>query len=228
VTDSIANYFRDIVYPQASQACSCGAPCDLPGQCTACAEKVRAERHLRRALQATVESIPLEYRWANFDAPELVSRVAIPEAVRVARIATDAGPPFIFVYGPSGSGKTSLAACILRRRAEASQTAGCFFAAHRLGVARAHTRLGSGDAPLIHEAMSVRLAVLDDLGSERDYGDNAIADVIFERHAAQLGTVVTTGFSKADIVARYGAGIARRLTERAALVKLGSSGGCPA
>jgi DNA replication protein DnaC len=119
----------------------------------------------------------------------------------------------LLVVGPS-SGKTSLACALLRAwDAAHPRRLGVFMSAWKLGIARAHHGLGQGEAPDVERAMTTRLLVLDDLGSERSIATNAVPNVIFARALAGLPTWVTTWMTAAEVAQRYGDGIARRLHE---------------
>jgi DNA replication protein DnaC len=109
---------------------------------------------------------------------------------------------------------------MLRRAAHQWTTWGHprFVHATRLGVARIQHPAGHGEADEVREAVTAPLVLLDDLGAERDTANNAVGDVITERHAEGRSTWVTTGLSQGEIVKRYGGGIARRLFEGAAVI----------
>jgi hypothetical protein len=68
-------------------------------------------------------------------------------------------------------------------------------------------------------AMGCSVLALDDLGNERAER-SAVPDVIFERHAEDRPTWLTTAFGPDAIAKRYGDGIARRVFERAAVIDL--------
>ncbi len=175
---------------------------------------------LRRASAALERSIPPTYRWAALDAPELPDRVSVP-AIGIGKIACH--EPRVCLMGTSRGGKTSLAVAMLRAWVAKHERAAMFVPAHRLGVARIQHPAGHGEAALVESAMRVPLVLLDDLGSERDFPTNPIADVIFERHVQDLPTWVTTGLTREPLVARYGAGVVARLFERATVIHVGAS-----
>jgi hypothetical protein len=98
----------------------------------------------------------------------------------------------------------------------------------RFEVAELRARVGAwADRAQARALWSMRmpLALLDDLGNERDTAMNALPDVVFARHAEERPLWVTTGLSRPQLVARYGAGIVGRLFERASLVQLGGARG---
>jgi DNA replication protein DnaC len=157
-------------------------------------------------------TIPPAFRWATFDAPELGQRVQRERAIAEGRAAIASGS--LLLRGPSGSGKTSLACALLRAWDGAHpRRLGVFMPAWKLGVSRAQYGLGQGEAPEVERAMTTRLLLLDDLGSERNIATNAVPDVIFARAMAGLPTWVTTWMTAAEVAQRYGDGIARRLHE---------------
>jgi DNA replication protein DnaC len=130
----------------------------------------------------------------------------------------------ILLTGGAGAGKTTLAAAILhdvcdralagdRAAGELAWTA-IWAAAPSLARARREHRLGGGEAPEVRRALEASLLVVDDLGTEREDRDGALAEVVYERHAREAPTVITTGASYKTLVGRYGDGIARRLTEQ--------------
>ena len=174
---------------------------------------------LRRASASLERSLPPVLGWCRLDAPELSERVYGP-AIDIGKIAFREDR--LCLMGASRAGKTSLAVAMLRAWVETHHRSAMFVAAHRLGTARIQHPAGHGEAPLVEAAMRAPLVLLDDLGSERDGATNPIADVIFERHAQELPTWMTTGLTREPLVARYGAGVVARLFERARVIHLGA------
>jgi hypothetical protein len=179
-----------------------------------------ANARLRRASASLERSIPPAYSEARLDAPELSERVYGP-AIGVGKSACHS--PRVCLMGSSRAGKTSLGVAMLRAWVAHHERGAVFVAAHRLGVARIQHPAGRGEAELVEAAMTAPLVLLDDLGSERDFPTNPIADVIFERHAQDLPTWMTTGLTRQPLVARYGAGVVARLFERAHVIHVGPS-----
>jgi hypothetical protein len=175
----------------------------------------------REVLAALERTIPPVYGWARFGAPQFAERVSGLEESAIARKIWR-HPRLIFM-GASRGGKTSLAVASLRRRAVESGKAAGFFHAYRLGVARIQHLAGHGEPEIVAHAMKLPLALLDDLGSERDTAANALPDVIFERHAEDRPLWVTTGLTRPQLVTRYGAGIVGRLFERSAVIHMGAA-----
>ena len=179
-------------------------------------ELAREER--REDLAALDRSLPTGYQWARLDTPELATlvgsaaREAVDDAVWRCR-------KLVFVGG-AGAGKTSLAVACLRRWAAEFGRGASFFHAYALGVARIQHPAGQGEADLAAHAMRCRLALIDDLGSERSIAGCAVPDVIFERHAEDRPLWVTTGLTRPQLVQRYGDGIVRRVFEHARVIEL--------
>lgn len=160
-----------------------------------------------------LKDIPREYQWARFSAPELPARCDQAAIAKARRALT----PIVLLSGPAGSGKTSLATCVYRALLESGAVdSGAWVSVARLcQTVTRESRLG--DEPyMLRRARAVGVLLLDDLGQEG--GDEAsravITDLLTDRHARQRHTVVTTGLRRAQLEERYGAGIARRLTER--------------
>jgi hypothetical protein len=177
---------------------------------------VVARGEATRVSEATIDP---EHRWARFVAPELTSRVLDPKAIVAAQQSWR--NPMVVLVGHSGAGKTSLAVAMMRVWVETNARAAAFFHAILLGAASIRHPAGHGEPELVAQAKRVPLAVLDDLGSERDTTTNDIPEIVLVRHAQRLPTFVTTGLSRAQLSTRYGAGIARRLTERATIIRCG-------
>lgn len=160
--------------------------------------------------------IPADMRWSSFGSADLRRRcsrgrpAAIHEAANSTRL-------FVVFVGDRGSGKTSLATAVYRADVEAAGgIGGCWVGAERLIVeALRESRLGSV-APLMNRARQARTLLLDDLGQEPEHEDSRalIADLVLGRWRDQKFTIVTTGLDESRIMARYGSGIHRRLTER--------------
>lgn len=170
------------------------APADMPRWCDACQETARAEQEVEQTRRQELDAyaalqrmnLPKAYAWATFDSQDLAARVARPDAIEGARKAC--GDRRVLLVGEAGSGKTSLACAMLRQRGR-----GLFAGAYYIAKARSEHRLGEGEAPEIDRAIAAPLLVLDDLGLEQAK-NTAISEVIYERHAEEKATIVTTGF----------------------------------
>lgn len=222
----------------------CGAPADANStfipRCAPCAarqppprrpsddgtwldeqRRIEAERR-RRRIEAVLASIQPKYQGIRWGLADLPDRVRRHEAIAEAQEAI--GRPMVLLTGGAGAGKTTLASAILHdvvERALAGDRAaadmawsGLWVSAPTLARARREYALGKGEAPEVQRALGSSLLVIDDLGAERDDRDGALGEVIYERHAREAPTVVTTGETYRGLVKRYGDGIARRLTEQ--------------
>lgn len=190
------------------------APANVCEQCAA--KRVRNRRQL-----SVLETIPESLRWSSFLAQELRQRVANPDLIARAHAGRDA--PRVVLVGPAGTGKSSLATAMFRARVEALPDLSAVFApAWRIGVARARSE--GSEPELVGRCERCDLLVIDDLGSERPIPSNPIPDLIFERHAEDRATWVTTWMSPRQVSERYGDGIARRIFERAFVIDCSISG----
>lgn len=88
-----------------------------------------------------------------------------------------------------------------------------FIDAISLGIAREQHRLGS-EAPLVLEAISASVLVLDDLGQEAPRHAEVIRHVVRMRSDAMRSTWVTTWLTREELAERYAdAGFAARIYE---------------
>jgi hypothetical protein len=174
----------------------------------------------QEALRSLARSIPPVYRWASFIAPELAERVPTPGAIVDARRVCLS--PRVCLMGASRTGKTSLAVAMLRRWVAEHARPAEFIAVHRLSFARIQHAAGHGEPEIVERAMKAPLALLDDVGCERDTGTNPLPDIVFERHAAQRPTWVTTGLTREQLVKRYGTGVVSRLFDQTKVLRLGA------
>jgi hypothetical protein len=206
--ESDADWFRRNIGPIPEPT----ADMDAPGAGT---------NHQRRAdARAALErTIPASYQWASFSAPELPARVPAPS---IGAGQSSWREPRICVMGICRAGKTSLAVAMLRQWVLSSERAAAFLHAYKLGVARIQHPAGHGEPDSVELAMRAPLVLLDDLGSERDHALSAVPDVIFERHAENRPTWVTTGLTHDQLVKRYGPGVVARIFERAKVIRVGA------
>lgn len=172
-------------------------------------------------------SVPKRFRWALDASPEVIGQrvrgVGVKGALTWAAAPTTGS---LVLTGLAGVGKTSLAVAMLGRWLAAHRDPAARFAeSFALALERMRHPLGQGEAPAIDRAMRASLLVLDDLGSEQPGRSDAIADVLFARHNADLPTWVTTGLSRQDVESRYGAGVGRRVYDGSRLVQLGATAG---
>jgi DNA replication protein DnaC len=183
---------------------------------------VDVDQRRHEAMAVLERTLPPVYRWARFESKDLAPRVsgAAPPVLRHRDWET---PKLVFM-GVARAGKTSLAVACLRRWVAATGRPAGFFHAYKLGCARIQHPAGRGEPDVVDDAMKFPLALIDDLGSERDTAANAVPDVIFARHAEDLPLWVTTGLTRSQLRDRYGAGIVGRLFERATVIPVGGNG----
>jgi hypothetical protein len=184
--------------------------------CDACA----AKRDTQRCLDRGFRSVPAAYAWAALDAPELEKRVTGRPAVKDAPESVLGAARVVFVGG-AGMGKTSLAVALYRYALPKVRGSGLFVSAFRLAEARSKMRLGE-ESPLLAAATSVRLLLLDDVGNEPKTELSSLPSVVFERHEDERPAWVTTAFGPDELARRYGDGFARRVFERALVIRLGA------
>jgi DNA replication protein DnaC len=207
-------------------------------QCQGCADAATLARMplARRKLDRLT---PARYRWATREAPELAARVQPVSAI--ARAFAARTSLSLVLSGPAGAGKTALARAVWFERAlaridcvrrddfiatwqeeDSFHVRALFATAHDLAKARREHRLGDGEAPLVDDAMTVDLLLLDELGADSTRGDDAVGEVVHQRHAHERPTIYTTAFSLDELAERHGDGVARRVFEGATVITLGS------
>jgi DNA replication protein DnaC len=215
--------------PMASAPTPCRA-CGQPRQtiaglalpCRPCSDLAAALDDARRQAEAAgaaavahekavcrwLASVPARFRWATVPTPpELASRV--PEGPRAAAAAM-ASPASVLLAGRSGTGKSSLAAHTVSRWAR--DGARCLWlSCAAVDELQRASKLGAEEQDELHRAKRVPVLVLDDLGTDGKLGAEAIVSIMHRRHDADLVTVATTGLTSADLSARYGAGVVRRI-----------------
>lgn len=187
-------------------------------------ERERELREQRYREESWRRLIPRRYHWARPEVPELAARVhpvrhdgaqATPGEAIAAMLAH---PGVVVLRGPPGAGKTSLLVAALRAAWDRGDSV-AFADAHLLGTARIQHAAGQGEAPYVERAMQAELLALDDLGQERQTQNNAVADVLLQRHAEDLPTWITTGEGFDALAAKYGGGVARRIREGALVIR---------
>jgi DNA replication protein DnaC len=188
-------------------------------QAKAWQERQAAER-LAKRLARFEGQLPAAYRWSAFGAPALAQRCPFPAVITKAVESVMCRR--VVIQGPAGTGKTSLGVAMLRAAFEAGQRA-TFVHAYKLGTVRIQQAAGKGEAEYVEDALRANVVLLDDLGTERQTQTNAVPDVIFERHADDHATWVTTGLSMEQIASKYGDGICRRIFEGAEIFDLGKA-----
>ena len=182
-------------------------------------------RRRRESLRAFEKHLPPRFQWSRLDDPEFRKRVSLP--------TIPLRPPetmSVLLFGPSKAGKTTLAVALLRALLEAKIAAHPFASdddvkalarqcrfvpARRLGFAATVP----GDPLEIRRAMRVPVLLLDDLGKDADIKSNPVPAIIGERHDEERVTWITTELSPIQIAERYGEGIARRICEKAFVLR---------
>jgi hypothetical protein len=177
------------------------------------------EDRRREAMVSLERTIPPAFQWARFAAPQLALRVLPRSAASEGQAASESAR--MCLIGAARAGKTSLAVAMLRRRVSKTGMTAIFFPAQRLGMARIQHPAGHGEPDIVDQAIHIPLALIDDLGHERDMSMNAIPDIVSERHAANRATWITTGMTREQLVTRYGQGTVARLFEGAKVIRLG-------
>ena len=80
-------------------------------------------------------------------------------------------------------------------------------------------RLGADEPRIIATARYAADVLLDELGAGTLV--DPIEGIIARRHADHRPTIITTPYDADDLARRYGDGIARRVYERACVIRLG-------
>lgn len=181
---------------------------------------------------APAEFLPAEYRWCNFDAPEMRQRVKDAKAITAMKNAVaDEDVRFVTLTGPAGAGKTSLACAgwlakiklmlptLPNRGHYSSSLYVSYISTLQIARYRAEAKLGEREPERMSDARNATITVIDDVGQERssDFIAEAVRDLVFHRFERQATTYITTGIDAKAISARYGDGFARRLFERCAI-----------
>lgn len=221
----------------AGQCLACGTSVPHVGICNSCAREV-AWREQQDAIHTAIErEIPERFRWVRWNAPKLRGRVAGGEhKVSAARAVLGSDAPVVVLLGPGRAGKSSLAAAWLRAELEAGRLGSRWVAARSLGDEEAP----EGRALPYARALTAEQLVLDDLGAELAgapeqsglLGQRAEPAIrlISERYDRNGGRLVITtaiGYRERDtdlrraLAAYYGDGVAGRVYEHAAVVRVG-------
>ncbi|AKV03177.1 hypothetical protein AKJ09_09840 [Labilithrix luteola] len=223
--DEFAPNIAAIVAEHAEHARSCKATaCERCGRVPepeALSPEDQARRTWIRWARPALEGLPLG---PDGQPPARLTDAWLVRLVGPSRIAqarrTLSKTRVLFV-GDAGTGKTALAVAMMQAvlAAEVGTSTGRarhrFVSAHALAKARAGHPLGAGEAPLVVDALASPLLVIDELGGEDARFGSSVAEVIYERHARNRQTWITTGVATRLLGDRYGGGIARRITEGA-------------
>lgn len=128
------------------------------------------------------------------------------------------------LLGPSGAGKTLAALALLHRLVRDAQRTATTEAvswveqmrwttAHTLARARRQYGLGDGEAPDVEKAMWATVLFIDELGFEKNDAstDFVIFEILDYRYSHRKPTIVTSGLTRPEFVARYGDAFVRRI-----------------
>lgn len=205
--------------PKFAPCLSCGVPTTGGADCFDCSEK---RARIDQAIRSYHGTIPEGFRWAlqgvvNSGSSDLL-RARVARLDRVSILAASQSRKLVLV-GKSGAGKTSLAIALGRIWVRDNAKAARFCMAQDLASARRRSPLGK-EAPEVVEAMTARMLILDDLGTEPHEKDSAVVDTVFRRSAEDRPTWVTTWLAPEAMAERYGEGFTRRVYERARVVEL--------
>ncbi len=201
--------------PQFKCRSGCGEPMVFDGQrCGACDWKETDRRERLECVARTNMYLPVRYRGNHFEGPELTKRVLDQKAIERARAAAkNPQVTCIVLVGPAGAGKTSLASASLYMLAYERKVGGRYCDARSLSIARSRHKLGE-EPQVVADALSAGILLLDDVGLDDPAAHgSAVLDVLYARHLHSDPLVVTLACPSADLVARYGDGIGRRLLE---------------
>lgn len=199
--------------------CKCGAKSTLV-PCWDCDREAREARALAEAQAVASDELPRRYRWAQLGHADLARRVKLPGSLEIREAASRIlGASRVLLWGSSGSGKTSLAVACLRERLPNAM----WVSALDLGTTRIQHSAGDGKSKLETACRRAPLLLIDEVGGEVKSANNAVKDVILGRYDDDLPTWVTTGFEAKDIVAMYGDGALRRMTEGGYVLRMGAS-----
>lgn len=191
--------------------------------------RIEAEADQAARVKRWAEMIPARFQWcdpASLTPAILAERIKLPRDRHGKPIPLDVLLPRLAsatrglcFMGPAGTGKTSLAVLALRRRFFAAPASArvLFVPARALATARIQHSAGSGEADIVGRAMRADLLLLDDVGNERQTANNAVPDVLLERHDSMRPTWCTTGFGADELAKLYGSGVARRILDGALL-----------
>lgn len=176
-------------------------------------ERAKAERHSLASI--AWKTIPATYRAHEND---LLARCS--PLVR-AKLSKAGATCSAFLYGPTGVGKTTALAALVRRALgdfEASEGKRCAEApgllwttASDVALSERRHPLGSDKPPLIAQAISAPLLVLDDVGLEPP---GVVFEVLQARYGARRPILASSGLTQRQLTEHLGAAGIRRLTDQ--------------
>lgn len=118
----------------------------------------------------------------------------------------------LVLTGESGKGKSLSMAQAALRLASAGRRGIRWYNVSKLVQALRSHRYGHGDCPEVHDAIHARWLILDELGWEQGE-PTALLDVLSARYDMGRVTCATSGLTEAELKARYGDALLRRITE---------------
>lgn len=161
-----------------------------------------------------VRGVPVEHRWCLRADLESIKRYADPAAADRASTLPDLAE-MVTIHGPQGGGKSTIGTWLLGRAAKRLPKELSYWTTVA-DLSLAFTESPRGRTCLeVEYARGAAVTLLDDLGQEaqNEATREVVTDIIARRRARHLVTIVTTGLNSAQIEARYGGGVVRRLTE---------------
>jgi len=198
--------------PEWHDCPACGTDSMRPGLCWDCSRVERARSDAREAVALAKRNLPPAFADMVLG-PAIAARVRPVERLSDAERVLALEPHAIAFTGPPGAGKTTLAVAMLKAWMDRRVLPAMFVESFRLCGGAMH---------LDPDMVTVPLLLLDDMGAEREMASTLIPELIYQRHARSLPTWVTTGIHHEHFAARYGGGIARRVFERATILRMGT------
>lgn len=157
-------------------------------------EREEAARRLRdeesRAACCERAGVPPRYLEAETDREDLVSAVMAGEG--------------LYIQGPFGCGKTHLAMAIAKRALAAGRTARVTSSMRILAQIRGAYGGGADEGAVFRSLANPWLLVIDDLGKDAptEWAVSMLYRVVNERYEQMRPTVVTSNYSKRELVDR--------------------------
>lgn len=145
------------------------------------------------------------------------------EIVSAAQRLFDRTLTTVTIAGPGAAGKTSAAALLIGELArlvvkhpavEIGTIVWC--SSNELALEADYSDPRDGEPELARRARTAPILILDDLGNEkgqRPGSNNVGAGILQVRYDLAETTIVTVGFTSAEITAKFGVGLARRLAD---------------
>jgi len=230
MTDTKTTKALDLGLPKTGPAIcwGCFGPKPEPGSgCATCEARHLAEEVSRREIRAKgwfsewAAAVPTRYLWATEPSPaELPRRCRQHHRVLARSVGT------VALLGKAGCGKTAGAVALVSKwvrdaggewHRKVRKDLADFAPATQIDELARQSRLGDDPPERLRDWGRVPVLVLDDLGTETTFGQQAITSLIQRRHDDDHVTVFTSGLTSAQIHERYGSGVARRVLEAGAM-----------